>query len=210
MGVGPSKCAACCGDKDEAGNDVSIQPLEGSGLAGTEEVAETKRAPSSAEENPSKAKASEQATLNFKDDATYTGGVVDGKRDGYGTYKSPTETYEGQWKDDKQNGDGKHTWSDGRSYEGQYVNGRFSGKGKMVWRTDKGTMIYEGDYLDDAKHGSGKFTWPNGNVYEGGWQNGKRHGKATFITSTGKQKVGFWHDDKFVKWEGDDAEPSQA
>ncbi|CAE7211473.1 Morn1 [Symbiodinium natans] len=80
----------------------------------------------------------------------------------------------------------------------------------MVWRTDKGTMIYEGDYLDDAKHGFGKFTWPNGNVYEGGWQNGKRHGKATFVTSTGKQKVGFWHDDKFVKWEGDDAEPSQA
>ncbi|CAE7657303.1 PIP5K1, partial [Symbiodinium pilosum] len=155
-------------------------------------------------------KDSEQATLNFKDDATYTGGVVDGKREGFGTYKSPTETYEGHWKDDKQNGEGKHTWSDGRSYEGQYVNGRFSGKGKMVWRTDKGTMIYEGDYLDDAKHGFGKFTWPNGNVYEGGWQNGKRHGKATFITSTGKQKVGFWHDDKFVKWEGDDAEPSQA
>eukprot|EP00435_Cladocopium_sp_Y103_P046483 s1191_g13.t1 len=139
-----------------------------------------------------------------KDDATYLGGIVDGKREGYGVYKSNIETYEGQWKNDKQHGNGKHSWNDGRSYEGQYVNGRFSGKGKMVWTTDKGIMTYEGDYLDDAKHGFGKFTWPNMNVYEGGWQTGKRHGKATFTTHQGKQKVGFWQEDKFVRWEAEE------
>lgn len=139
-----------------------------------------------------------------KDDATYLGGIVDGKREGYGVYKSNIETDEGQWKNDKQHGNGKHSWNDGRSYEGQYVNGRFSGKGMMVWTTDKGIMTYEGDYLDDAKHGFGKFTWPNMNVYEGGWQTGKRHGKATFTTHQGKQKVGFWQEDKFVRWEAEE------
>eukprot|EP00913_Durusdinium_trenchii_P009890 g9283.t1 len=42
MGGQQSKCVACCGDKDESGKDVSIQPLDGTGLAGTEEVTETK------------------------------------------------------------------------------------------------------------------------------------------------------------------------
>jgi len=195
MGGQTSKCAACCGDKDESGKDISIQPVEGTGLAGTEEVAESKKVEA----------APDKVELKYeKDEASYVGGVVDGKREGYGVYKSNIETYEGEWKSDKQHGNGKHSWSDGRSYEGQYVNGRFSGKGKMVWTTDKGIMTYEGDYLDDAKHGFGKFTWPNMNVYEGGWQAGKRHGKATFTTHAGKQKVGFWQEDKFVRWEAEE------
>mmetsp|Transcript_83636 Transcript_83636/g.170592 ORF Transcript_83636/g.170592 Transcript_83636/m.170592 type:complete len:210 (+) Transcript_83636:74-703(+) len=204
MGGQQSKCAACCGDKDESGKDISIQPPEGTGLAGTEEVAETKIEGVAPVAATDKANGENVEVKYEKDDATYLGGIVDGKREGYGVYKSNIETYEGQWKNDKQHGNGKHSWNDGRSYEGQYVNGRFSGKGKMVWTTDKGIMTYEGDYLDDAKHGFGKFTWPNMNVYEGGWQTGKRHGKATFTTHQGKQKVGFWQEDKFVRWEAEE------
>mmetsp|Transcript_22364 Transcript_22364/g.40257 ORF Transcript_22364/g.40257 Transcript_22364/m.40257 type:complete len:210 (+) Transcript_22364:81-710(+) len=207
MGAGQSQaqCGQACFGGDTEGKDI-LQST--SGMSGTEELESSKVAqlPSTAtkEEDPLTS-GGQTVVLEYKDDATYTGEVVDGKRQGHGTYKSPVETYIGQWQDDKQHGAGKHTWSDGRAYEGQYVAGRFSGEGKMVWTTDKGIMVYEGQYQDDVKHGHGKFTWPNGNIYEGGWQGGKRHGKAKFLTSAGKQKDGVWKEDKFIAWEEEGA-----
>lgn len=144
--------------------------------------------------------------LAISKDATYTGEVVDGKRHGHGTWRNPTETYVGQWFEDKEHGAGRQSWQDGRSYEGEYVNGMFSGHGKMVWPVDDGLMIYEGQYKDDFKNGHGKFTWPSGSVYEGGWLHGRRHGRATFRARTGQQRQGFWHSDEFQGWTSE-AEP---
>lgn len=192
---------ACFGDKDGEGKDTLIQTNSMSGMVAMEE--ENVSLPNAEPVLPA-AKADpaepENVVLEYKDDATYTGEVVNGKRHGNGTYNSPVETYVGQWQDDKQHGSGKHTWSDGRSYDGQYAGGRFSGSGKMVWTSDKGIMVYDGQYQDDVKHGHGKFTWPNGNIYEGGWSGGKRHGRAKFLTSAGKQKEGLWSEDKFIQW----------
>eukprot|EP00931_Biecheleriopsis_adriatica_P101960 TRINITY_DN76_c0_g2_i2.p1 TRINITY_DN76_c0_g2~~TRINITY_DN76_c0_g2_i2.p1 ORF type:complete len:232 (+),score=69.15 TRINITY_DN76_c0_g2_i2:75-698(+) len=206
--MGGQESKMCCGDGD-ADKSASIQSAEGSGMAGTEELMESKKieAVPALEKSEKKAE-TKQAVLQYKEGATYTGEVLNDKRSGHGVFKSNNETYDGQWLEDKQHGFGKHTWSDGRTYEGEYANGKFCGKGKMEWNTDKGKMLYEGDYLDDVKHGQGKFTWQNGNVYDGGWQNGKRHGKATFLTSQGKKKVGRWSQDKFLCWE--DQEPAPA
>ena len=68
-----------------------------------------------------------------EDGSTYTGLIKDGKRhgapskgdafrglwnSGHGVWQSKNCQYEGQWKADAQDGQGRQTWSDGRVYEG--------------------------------------------------------------------------------------------
>jgi hypothetical protein len=54
--------------------------------------------------------------------------------------------YEGEWKDDKRNGQGKWVHPSGQ--------------------------VYEGEWKDDKQNGQGKWVWPNGQVYEGEWNDG--------------------------------------
>jgi len=136
--------------------------------------------------------------------------MLDGKRAGHGVYKCGTEEYNGHWLDDKQHGNGRQTWTDGRSYTGHFQEGRFAGCGKMVWQTDKGPMQYEGEYADDVKHGMGLFTWPDGRSYDGEWCRGKRHGRGAYRTARGERKVGHWADDRFIRWEAIQAEEDQV
>jgi hypothetical protein len=63
--------------------------------------------------------------------------------------------YEGQWKDDLQDGFGTEIWPDGSRYEGLYVKGK--------------------------KHGQGTYTWPDGSKYNGNWQDNKICGQVTII-----------------------------
>jgi len=148
----------------------------------------------------------EHQFVTYEDQSTYTGQVVDGKRQGHGIWQSRTGQYEGQWKADAQHGKGRQTWSDGRVYDGQFQNGRFSGHGRMVWHTQKGLLTYEGQYKDDLKHGSGRFVWADGRTYDGEWQRGKRHGKGMYMNARCERKVGFWVDDKFERWETSNTE----
>jgi len=148
----------------------------------------------------------EEKTLQYPDGSTFTGCLRNGLRHGPGVFRSHTEIYEGEWQDDVQHGTGRQMWNDGRFYEGEYVKGHFSGKGKMVWKTPKGDMCYEGEYLDDLKHGTGKFTWPDGRCYDGEWQRGKRHGRGAYTTSRGDYRIGYWSEDRFVRWEQNSCE----
>mmetsp|Transcript_64213 Transcript_64213/g.153307 ORF Transcript_64213/g.153307 Transcript_64213/m.153307 type:complete len:272 (+) Transcript_64213:48-863(+) len=143
----------------------------------------------------------EEKTVTYDDGSTYTGALQNGQRHGSGVWKNETEMYDGEWQNDQQHGTGRQTWSDGRSYEGQYYRGHFFGIGKMVWKTPKGCMCYEGEYLDDMKHGMGKFTWADGRCYDGEWQQGKRHGRGAYTTAEGDYRIGYWSEDRFVRWE---------
>lgn len=148
----------------------------------------------------------EEKTLQYPDGSTFTGCLRNGLRHGPGVFRSHTEIYEGEWQDDVQHGAGRQIWNDGRCYEGQYVKGHFSGKGKMVWKTPKGDMCYQGEYLDDLKHGMGKFTWPDGRCYDGEWLCGKRHGRGAYTTSRGDYRIGYWSEDRFIRWEQNSCE----
>ncbi|CAE7365149.1 PIP5K3 [Symbiodinium pilosum] len=147
----------------------------------------------------------ERQFVTYQDGSTYTGMIKSGKRHGHGVWQSKSCQYEGQWKEDQQDGHGRQTWSDGRVYEGQFHKGRFSGTGKMVWHTQKGMLVYEGQYKDDLKDGHGMFIWPDGRTYDGEWREGKRHGRGTYITAKAERKVGYWVEDKFDRWEKDAA-----
>lgn len=142
----------------------------------------------------------EQETISYRDGATYSGQVVDGKRHGRGTFTSAAGEYEGQWDNDLRHGEGREAWKDGRLYLGTFRKGKIDGQGRMEWRTPQGVMVYEGQYLEDLKHGHGKFSWPDGRVYDGEWEFGKRSGQATYVSSRGVVRTGVWTNDKLQKW----------
>ncbi|XP_010474473.1 PREDICTED: phosphatidylinositol 4-phosphate 5-kinase 3-like, partial [Camelina sativa] len=71
------------------------------------------------------------------------------------------DVYQGNWKANLQDGNGRYVWSDGNEYVGEWKNGVISGKGAM--------------------------TWANGNRYDGLWENGAPVGKG--VLSWGEEKT---------------------
>ena len=41
--------------------------------------------------------------------------------------------YDGDWKNNKMEGNGIFTWDDGRRYEGQYIDDKKEGNGTFCW-----------------------------------------------------------------------------
>jgi hypothetical protein len=84
----------------------------------------------------------------------YTGSLVNGKREGFGTIKSITTgnvIYEGEWK-----------------------NGLFHGYGKF-YSANTGILIYEGQWMHGEKFGLGKTFHENGEIkYNGQWKKNMR------------------------------------
>ena len=58
------------------------------------------------------------------------------------------DIYEGEWLDDKANGQGKYTTHNGNIYEGSWKNDKQDGFGKETWKDDS---YYEGHYIDGKK-----------------------------------------------------------
>ena len=61
------------------------------------------------------------------------GDYKNNKREGHGVMKNPGSTYDGQWKNDKQEGKGTSSWKNGRRYEGDFKNDEISGEGRWRW-----------------------------------------------------------------------------
>jgi len=114
-----------------------------------------------------------------------------GDAHGHGVFAASTFQYEGQWRLGKHNGEGKQTWSDGRTFTGQFVDSQFWGHGRMTWISASGEIAYDGQYQADKKNGQGKMMWPSGKVYDGHWLEGLRHGTA-LITNKGIQTEEIW------------------
>lgn len=67
--------------------------------------------------------------------------------------------YEGEWKNDLQDGYGVEVWEDQSKYTGYYKEG--------------------------MKHGKGKYIWPDGSCYDGEWSENKINGKVILVHSVG-------------------------
>lgn len=152
----------------------------------------------------------EYRDLVLADGATYKGQVdkTTGKRQGTGVWCSGKITYEGQWRNDEQSGQGRQLWGDGRVFNGQFEHGMFAGHGRMEWHTRQGLMIYDGQYQRDKKHGHGRFIWPDGRMYDGSWEEGMRSGKALYKDVRGNSRWGQWVSDHLERWFGDDEDPA--
>lgn len=87
---------------------------------------------------------------------------------GDGTYRHQGErtTYEGQFRDDLQDGHGVETWAEGARFEGQFSRGK--------------------------KHGHGVYLWPDGSLYAGRWAANQIEGAGEYIGKDGRRFAGEW------------------
>ncbi|KAH3722783.1 Morn repeat protein [Pelomyxa schiedti] len=140
------------------------------------------------------------------DNGTFTGRLVDGKRDGAGTCTWPDgTTYHGEWRDDNRHGRGVYTWPDGSTYNGEYRNGSRDGWGTHAladgssyqglwrdgnwevgtWFTNGDADVYDGDWaynVDAEAHemqGRGFHTGKDA-AYDGEWDRNEWHGLGTW------------------------------
>ncbi len=145
---------------------------------------------------------------------TFTGTIVNGKKQGKGIYTdSSGNIIEGEFKDDlvngyaieknteygqvyeanfvngKKNGKGKLTFKDGSYYEGDFVNDWFQGKGRYVI---KDNFVYEGDFLREFATGQGICTYNNGEIHSGEFYCGKLNGNGKLIKKSGYYAMGIF------------------
>jgi hypothetical protein len=115
----------------------------------------------------------------------------DGKFSGRGVMTLAGTTYDGEWKDGKQNGHGIF-WAANKldHYEGEFGDGKPNGQG--VW-TDVLGDRYEGGFCDDKYCRHGVFTWANGGRFEGEFSNNKPNGFGTYTTKS-ETVAGEWTD----------------
>jgi hypothetical protein len=73
-------------------------------------------------------------------------------------------------------------FSNGDKYEGDWKDNKRDGEGKFINKKGR----YEGEFKDDLKEGKGTFFYNNGNVYDGYYKdNHKVKGLGTLYDSYG-------------------------
>ena len=96
--------------------------------------------------------------------------------------------YEGEWQNDRYNGQGIYTFPDGSLYYGNFKDDLFNGQGTFYWPDGDS---YVGEFKHDKFNGIGTFTWADGSQ-EGLWSNGE------FVQSNKKltwKDSGYWDEE---------------
>ena len=125
-----------------------------------------------------------KATFVFSDGETYEGQWVDNKYEGQGRVRyNKDSSYVGEWKANLQDGQGKQTWASGSTYEGEWKAGQQHGHGVYTLAgTTTGYNVYEGQWAMGRKQGRGKYTIHKRNAileeYEGEFKEDRRDGKG--------------------------------
>jgi hypothetical protein len=106
----------------------------------------------------------------------------------------------------EKHGKGRMVDHDGFVLEGDWKNNKMNGNGKMI--DPNGALVYEGAFKDDLFHGYGVYNNPSENgfiAYQGEFANEKRHGMG-YLTTASAMGRGTMHgefkDDVAVKCSG--------
>ena len=109
----------------------------------------------------------------------------------WGTYIVDGDKYVGEFKDDKQNGQGTFTYASGDKYVGEFKDGKRHGQSTYTFASgDK----YVGQWKDGKTNGQGTFTYASGDKYVGQYKDGKQNGQGTFTFADGKKYIGEYKD----------------
>ncbi|CCW65244.1 unnamed protein product [Phytomonas sp. EM1] len=112
---------------------------------------------------------------------THAGRVV---RHGHGIYASPQIRYEGEWVEDKMEGQGHLFFlQSGSSYEGGFRDGCFDGKGIYSWADGS---RYDGEWRHNRMHGNGVYIDADGQVFKGVFYSGAGPGLKRIYAKTGQ------------------------
>lgn len=143
----------------------------------------------------------------------YEGDIVEGRREGSGTFQSYSYDYEGGWKNDMfegqgkirysngctydgnwhqdlQDGKGSIVYADGSTYEGEWSEGKFNGQGRRVFANGD---VFEGRW-EMNRCREGRMTYADGRVFEGGFKNNHDYGEGVWTLSNGERIKGIWQD----------------
>jgi hypothetical protein len=142
----------------------------------------------------------------YPDGSEYNGPIEAGKRSGKGklAFTSPSisisteegavaspKLYEGDFKNDLMEGQGKLTFSDGSVYTGEFKNNAAEGRGKLI----SPGCSFSGFFLNNKKEGEGVAIYSNGEKYEGGFKEDMKHGKGKYYYSDQSLYDGYWIND---------------
>jgi hypothetical protein len=121
--------------------------------------------------NSSNSNKKESYILSYTNGDKYEGEVINGIREGYGTYYYHNgDKYEGWWQNNKKHGMGTLFYKDGNLYIGQWKN--------------------------SEKEGTGSFYYRNGEKYYGTFKSGKKNGRGFLISGDGNKYFGYFKENK--------------
>jgi len=105
--------------------------------------------------------------------------------------------YEGQWLGENRHGKGKEESKFGDfTYDGEFKNDRYEGTGVMTWSNG---AKYVGQFLNNNKHGVGKEWYGQGDRFEGEYKDGTMDGRGQYVKADGTAIKGMWSQGQLVK-----------
>jgi hypothetical protein len=162
-----------------------------------------------------------RGTLNFKNGDEFKGEFKNDVRCGHGTLKRKLtgEMYDGQWANDKPNGQGSLSFDDDfelrLQYVGSFQDGVFHGHGRMEYAHGGyyvGTWMHgsfhghgelsnaQGKFVGIFKHGApskGRMQYKKGKYrYDGQFSNWKKHGRGHAVYADGSEYTGEYEADR--------------
>jgi len=119
------------------------------------------------------------------------------KKHGYGRIETDTFTYEGDWKNDRRDGNYGVLWV--RPKKHKIVGKRKKKKKKKAKRVEsdeiyrkKFKRVYKGSWKNGKKDGRGIFFYENGEIYDGNWKNDFRSGYGIMYKLDGSKYMGYY------------------
>lgn len=106
--------------------------------------------------------------------------------------------YEGQWKQNQQNGFGVMKYTNGDTYKGFFKEGQAHGHGSLKQGSfmASAASIYIGEWLNGMKNGYGVMDdIVTGEKYLGNWLDNKKHGSGLIVTADVVYYEGTFHQD---------------
>lgn len=127
----------------------------------------------------------------------YKGHFSGGKKNGKGYLKDLIKNieYNGEFKNDLQDGYGIEKYIDGSIYEGYFKKGLKDGNGKMIIK-EENNRCYIGEFKEDKLWGKGRYKWNDEKEYFGNWENNEISGFGIFTDGSVKYIGYFEHDQK--------------
>ena len=118
----------------------------------------------------------------------YRGQMQEGFAEGFGILydKEGHVRYEGDFKQDLYDGQGKLYMEEKLVYEGAFSANQFEGRGKAYY--ENGLLAYDGSFVQGAYDGEGKLYRPDGSLkYKGDFQAGLYHGFGIELDENGQE-----------------------
>jgi len=152
--------------------------------------------------NSNQSNHSTEESSGFRQDQDeYVGHWEAGQRCGHGiqVWGSAGSKYEGEWKDNRRQGQGTLEFGDSCTYTGSWNLDQYDGEGMVQSEQSSkladmssinlfalgefisGNIIYRGTYASGRQEGTGSLRYADGSVYIGEFKNNTRHGKGVYV-----------------------------